>query len=288
MRNNEDRLGVKHPSEPPLPDTVENNSSNSEAQPALQFVTPTEFVELPTKGKFYPEGHPLQGQEVIEIKHMTAKDEDILTSRSLLKKGVAVDRFLQNVIIDKRIRVEDLYVGDKNAIIVASRANGYGNEYSTRVTCPVCASANDYSFDLSEAKIKSADDADQQHKHVGGDQFLVALPKMNVEVTIRLLTGKDEKRLLQIQERARKNKLPETTLTTQLKMYVMAVNGNFDPLTVGALIQNMPASDSRYLREAYKSIVPDIDLTQWYTCDVCGNEEEMEVPFTTDFFWPKR
>ena len=71
-------------------------------------------------------------------------------------------------------------------------------------------------------------------------------------------------------------------------MYLVAVNGNSDPQTTSALIQNMPASDSRYLRETYKSIAPNIDLTQWYTCDVCGNEEEMEVPFTTDFFWPKR
>ena len=287
MRNNEDRLGAPRPSEPPPLNNIQESPTNPEAQPqALQFVTPTEFVELPTKGRFYPEGHPLHNVDVVEIKHMTAKDEDILTSKALLKKGLAIDRFLQNIIVDKRIRVEDLYVGDKNAIIVSSRINGYGREYSTRVTCPVCSSADEFTFDLGTAKVKTPDEA--ECKHLSEDKFLVKLPKMNVDVIIRLLTGKDEKKLLQINERAKKQKMPEANLTTQLMMFIVSVNDVSDPLVIRNLVQNMPASDSRFLRDAYKNLCPDIDLTQWYSCDVCGNEEEMEVPFTTDFFWPKR
>jgi len=290
MRNNEDRMGVQHPSEPPPPSTpnAENTSSSDVAPAPLQFVTPTEFVELPTKGKYYPEGHPLHGEEVIEIRYMTARDEDILSSRALLKKGIAIDRFLQNILVNKQIRVDDLYVGDKNAIIIASRINGYGNEYATRVTCPVCGSAGEYSFNLEEAKVSFVEEKDSKNEHVGDGQFLVTLPKMNVTVTVRLLTGADERKMLQVQERARKQKLPEQTLTTQFKMFIVAVNGDADRQVIHSLIQNMPASDSRHLRDVYKDLAPNVDLTQWYDCEVCGNEEEMEVPFTTDFFWPKR
>ena len=124
-----------------------------EARPTLDFATPTEFVELPSKGRFYPEGHSLYQQETIEIKYMTAKDEDILTSPTLLKKGMAVDRFLQNVILDKRIKVSSLLSGDKNAILVASRINGFGHEYTTKVTCPACAAVSENAFDLSEVGV---------------------------------------------------------------------------------------------------------------------------------------
>jgi len=119
-RNNEDRVGAAgSDTSAPTPDLVNEKSP-------LTFTTPTEFVELPTRGRFYPEDHPLHNVEEIEIRFMTAKDEDILSSKTLLKKGVAIDRLLQNVIVDKRINVGDLFVGDKNALIVASRITGYG------------------------------------------------------------------------------------------------------------------------------------------------------------------
>ena len=134
MRNNQDRLGaVNKGEEPPV------QQQPQQVEQTLQFVTPTEFVELPSRGKFYPEGHPLHNTEIIEIRHMTAKDEDILTSAALLKKGLAIDRFLQNIIVDKSINIADLLVGDKNAIIVASRISGYGAQYEAGISCPSCA-----------------------------------------------------------------------------------------------------------------------------------------------------
>jgi len=96
----------------------------------MDFVTPTEFVDLPSLGK-YPEGHPLKGKESIEIKYMTAKDEDILTSRSLLKKGMAIDRLINNLIKDQNIDPAHLYIGDRNAIIIHARASAYGTDYKT-------------------------------------------------------------------------------------------------------------------------------------------------------------
>jgi len=291
MRNNEERLGARPtadaPPLPSLPSAPEKQNITAPDPAPLHFVTPTEFVELPTKGKFYPEGHPLHNEEVIEIKYMTAKDEDILTSRSLLRKGLAIDRFIQNVIVNKNIKIDDLFVGDKNAIIVASRINGYGQEYETRVTCPVCNESSENTFDLGETKTNSIDLDNCSHKHVGSGQFVIKLPKMKVDVTVRLLTSADERRITQIQERARKQKLPEKNLTTQFKLFIVSINENNDSAVIDSLIQNMPAADSRYLREEYKKFVPNIDMKQWYSCAICGNEAEMEVPFTTDFFWPK-
>ena len=121
MARNRERVGAQKINNDPPPQALGNN----EAAP-FSFVVPTEFVELPSEGRYYPEGHPLHNQETIEIKHMTAREEDLLTSRALLKKGVALERLLDSVIINKNIRAADLLVGDRNAILIAARISGYG------------------------------------------------------------------------------------------------------------------------------------------------------------------
>ena len=126
--------GVQQHDTTPPPQAMQNEGGGG-----FSFVVPTEFVELPSQGKFYPQTHPLYGQDSIEIRQMTAKEEDILTSKTLIKKGVALDRVVDNLIVDKRIKQDSLLVGDKNAIIIAMRVSGYGNEYNTRVVCPSCA-----------------------------------------------------------------------------------------------------------------------------------------------------
>jgi hypothetical protein len=124
----------------------------SEASDLFAFVNPTEFVELPSKGLFYPEGHPLHNQAVIEIKHMTAKEEDILTSEALLRNELAIDRLLESVIINNNIKVGDLLLGDKSAILIATRITGFGPFYDVSAPCPSCGKESDYTFDLNELK----------------------------------------------------------------------------------------------------------------------------------------
>ena len=115
-------------------DAVAATAPTTPAAPAsLSYVTPTEFVELPSRGKFYSTDHPLHGKEVIEMRYMTAKDEDILTSPALLKNGIAINRLIENLIVDKNIAIDSLLVGDKNAIILAARISGYGEQYNVKV-----------------------------------------------------------------------------------------------------------------------------------------------------------
>ena len=161
MRNNEERSGAR--------EVAAETPPQAQMANPLSFVVPTEFVDLPTKGRFYPEGHPLHNVEEIEIKFMTAKEEDILTSRSLLKKGVAIEKMLQNLVMDKSIDVESLFVGDRNAILVAARISGYGPEYKTSITCPACATTQTYEFDLQEAKTSGFLDNPEILSTVEGD-----------------------------------------------------------------------------------------------------------------------
>ena len=285
-RNNENRVGSSAPTGDPPASEVVNTDNGS-----LSFSTPTEFVELPTSGKYYAEDHPLHNEETVEIRYMTAKDEDILTSRALLKKGLAIDRLLENIIVDKRIKTHSLLVGDKNAIIIAARITGYGEKYDTNITCPVCSTTQEHSFDLNDKKSvtdNSKTFEEYDISETNDKTFTILLPRTNVTVEMRLLTGADEKRLATAAEKRRKHKLPESGMTEQFKLFIVSVNGHTDMNSVHSFIENMPASDSRYLRTAYAAIMPNVDLTQEFFCIACGYETEMEVPFTPDFFWPKR
>jgi len=286
LSRNKGRVGGKksNASDPPQ-SVIQNNEGGS----PLAFVIPTEFVELPSEGRFYPEGHPLHGQDCIELKQMTAKEEDILSSRTLLKKGVALDRVIESIIIDKTIDPDSLLIGDRNAIIVATRVSGYGNEYSTKVTCPSCGVSTKYTFDLNEANVYTGTDAAQLEieDHEDGT-FTTKLPKTQLDVRFRLLVGRDEKGLLDAATKSRKRKGPENNITRQLANMIVAVNEDSSAEAINYLIHNVPSLDSMHLRMAYKLAAPNVDLTQYYECEECEFSQEMEVPLGAEFFWPDR
>jgi hypothetical protein len=283
MRDNEDRLGALPTEDAP----ITNMPVQAENKP-LSFVAPTEFVDLPSKGVLYPEGHPLKGRKSIELKFMTAKEEDILTSRSLIKKGVAIDRMLESLIVDKNVKVEQLLLGDKNALIVAARISGYGASYKTTVTCPACGTTGKHDFNLSELAHHTCDDWEKFGATLTeSGTFKFSLPRTGAVVEVRPLFGADELALVELMEKKKKLNMPEETTTTQMKSYVMSVNGNKDKAFIKQFIESLPALDSRTMRLLYKELMPNVDMNQDFTCSSCSFEQEMEVPFTVEFFWPK-
>ena len=282
-RSNRERVGTSQTGGemPPAPIGAPPKISDP-----LNFVVPTEFVELPSEGKFYAEDHPLHETTEIEIKYMTAKEEDLLTSVALLKKGVALDRMLRNIIVDKTINIDDLLIGDKNAILVAARVSAYGADYSVKVSCPRCTAVTDHNFDLSMGNINSPGLDDNTFMTDHGT-FKITLPRTEAVVEVKLLTGHDEKKLNNLRNHRNKNKLGDLVLTDQMKAYIVSVNDITAVGSINQFIENMPAFDSKYLRTSYQKIVPDVDMKQDFECIVCDHEERLEVPFNTEFFWPK-
>ena len=289
-RNNEDRMGVRAADDAP-PASIVDEPANKPV--GLSFIVPTEHVELPSKGMFYPEGHPLHGEETIEIKHMTAKEEEILTSRTLLKKGIAIDRLLSNVILDKRVNVNNLLVGDKNAILVWTRMLAYGPEYSAKITCPSCGENSEHSFDLQAGSVTHPESfgPEDGFTKVTDNTFGILLPKTQVLAEVRLLFGEDETYLSRVLERRKKQKLinhlTDSLLTEQMKRAVVSLNGVTDRQQINEFIMNMPAADSRHFRRVYTTLTPNYDLKQEFGCQHCGELTDVEVPLTAEFFWPK-
>jgi len=271
-RNNEDR-------------TKTRRAQAEAVDPAavLDFVTPTEFVELPSRGVGYPSGHPLHEKETVEIRFMTAKDEDILTSRSLLKKGVALERLIDNLLVEKTFKAKDVLVGDRNAIIIAARSSAYGHLYETKVQCPSCQAPNKVVFDLSKPLIIDGDLEEFEAEETNTGTYIVETPKSQIKVELRLLTGQDESKIMKMMS---KNKNEEELVSTQMKLYIQSVNGHAEAAYVNYFVENVPAYEARWLRQCYESLAPNIKVSEDFECESCGFEQEMEVPFNTDFFWP--
>jgi len=283
LSRNKDRVGGSHTtSADPAP-----QASSPEA--TFSFIVPTEYVDLPSKGAFYPSDHPLHGQDSIEIKQMTAKEEDILTSRTLLKKGVALDRVIQSVIIDKNIDTDSLLVGDRNAIIIATRVSGYGSEYNTSVTCPACGDNQNFSFDLNSAASISNEPFEHEDLVNNDDgTFDLSLPRTQLNIRFKLLTGVDERRLIKGFTTSSKNKKneEESNITDQLRNIIVSVNNNTTTEAIDYVVENLPSADSRHLRNVYRQAAPALNLSQGFTCAECEHEQELEVPLSADFFWP--
>lgn len=284
-RNNEDRVGSPAQQGDTAP--IENDEQEAQAAPALNFTTPTEFVDIPSKGFYYPENHPLHKKDSIEIKYMTAKDEDILTSKSYLKKGIAIDKLLQNVIVNKSIDVNSLLSGDKNAIIIAARTTGYGASYQTKINCPACGASGQIDFDLDEEPRMTGSEEVEGVEDNGDGTFVATTPRGSIPVKMRLLDGSSEKKLLKLTTNKKKNNQPESTLSDQLRMAIVSVGGQEDQMMINMFIRSLPASDARYLRDVYSKKMPNVELKHNYECQSCGHEQELEVPLTSDFFWPK-
>ena len=238
---------------------------------------PTEMVDLPSRGYFYVDGHPLSKGKV-EVKYMTAKEEDILTSQNLIQQGTVIDALLQALIVDKSIKVGDLLIGDKNAIMLAARILGYSKDY-------------DFEYDGVEQKtdlsVLEPLDVDFSKVTRGENQFSFDLPNSKRPVTFKLLNGNDENQIaLEIKAREKISKAQSSELTTRLKTIILSVDGNSEKPYINNFVENEFLSvDSLAFRTYLKSITPDIDMTTTVV-DSNGKELTVTIPITVRFFWP--
>jgi hypothetical protein len=239
-----------------------------------EFKFPTEVVELPSKGLVYPEGHILRSGKV-EMKYMTAKEEDILSNQNFISKGIVLDKLLESLTLGK-FDIKDLITGDKNAILVASRVLGYGKEYSFTYD------GKEYTVDLSTLENKLFNESLVSSKGT----FIFTLPNSGTKLEFKLLNEKDEEKIKQEIEGLKKiNKESSTDITTRLKYQIISVDGNEDKIAIKDFVDNyLLASDSRALRAYIKMISPDVDLVTPVMID--GVEEDIDIPINLNFFWP--
>ena len=242
-----------------------------------EFKFPTETVELPSKGLVYSKDNPLSSGKV-EMKYMTAKEEDILTNQNYIKDGSVLDRLLKALIVTK-VNYDDLIVGDKNAIMVAARVLGYGADYTFKYENEAVT------VDLSELETKYLDEDKLVEK--GVNNFSFELPHSKIPITFKLLCNKDDRSIKnEVKGLQKLNKKSNPELSTRLKYTITSINGDSEAKTIREFVDKMMlARDSRALREYIKSFQPDIDLKFNHESSD-GIVEEVSLPMTVNFFWP--
>jgi|TARA_B100001094_G_scaffold331288_1_gene399096 hypothetical protein len=253
--------------------------------PKEQPKFPTEAVDLPSKGLLYPKGHALS-EGSIEIKYMTAREEDILTSQNLIKKGVVIDQLLKSLIISK-VSLDELLIGDKNAIMLAARILGYGKTYATDTTCTHCGAVEkECEYDLTLFEHKPID----ENQFKGENKFEFKLPNSGRVIEYKFMTHKDEQDAAIEVDRMKKAMGGRTQeVTTRLRKQIVSVDGNEDKEFINNFINNeFFAMDSRAYREHYSESQPDIDFSTVFSCPSCGENSDVDLPISVNFFWPSR
>ncbi len=272
-----------------------NQSSNQKVVKESKF--PTEIVDLPSQGLLYPKDNPLSSGKV-ELKYMTAKEEDILTTQSYIKQGVVIDKLLQALVVSngegKAVKFNDLITGDKNAIMIAARLLGYGKDYQVKMQDPFSGERQTENIDLSE--VSNIDLHDTILKNKNSNAFTFILPTSKKKIVWRILNHGNERKIDHLKkEIARKNKrakirtkdVADPSLSLRLKMAVISIDGDDDRNTIDSFIDNqLLALDSRALRNQIAEISPDVDLKFTFVSAETGDEKEMEIPIDVQFFWP--
>lgn len=261
---------------------VSRGLSSQQQATQKSYPFPTEIISLPSKGLCYPESNPLSKGE-ITIKLMTAKEEDILTSTNLIKKGIQLDKLLESIVVEPGVNINDLLIGDKNAILITSRILAFGSEYEVTINDPEEKEAVEVSVDLSKIKIKEIDEAKLNREN----EYDYLLPISKTPIKFKLLTHGDELAINKDMEASQKTLKTSNEITTRYRRIITEVDGNRDVGYISTFVTNrLLAGDSRGLRKYIGEITPDLDLNFEYQSPYTGESEVLRIPFGIDFFYP--
>lgn len=256
--------------------TMSNIAHNHNTSSDDEFKVPTETIQLPSKGMFYP-----NKKSFVEIKYMTAEEDNILFSEDLIKSGKVLDVLLDSVIKDKDLRPDDMLSGDRNYVLISARRTGLGDDYKPgKIRCESCRQDFEPTVDLSLLKSR-----DLELEPDSDGLYEVTLPVTKLTIKFRLLRGSDEKRLSKSMEKKGSSKISRL-ITERYLLQIMEVNGNKDKTYINRFISAMPTKDSLFFREYNKQVEPGLDLNYEFECSNCGHLQERDVPITSKLFYP--
>lgn len=245
---------------------------------------PTEVINLPSKGWFYPADNPLSSGQ-LELKMMTAKEEDILTSPNLIQKNIVLDKLLEAVVINKAISLDDMLICDRNAAFFAIRRLAYGDKYEAKLTCGRCGKENAVSIDLGKMDNRPFD---FEKYPKGENSFTFKLPYCGKTVTFKMLTKRDENAIeVELKGMEKVSKDLRREITTRLGHIIIAIDGVTERAQIRRFVnEELVSKDSLALRSHLRELMPDIDTTFDFVCQSCGLERKEETPMGVEFFWP--
>jgi len=248
----------------------------------------TETVKLPTLGLLYEKNHPFHNKKEIMIRHLTAKDEDMLTTKSLIKSGELVNLLIKEIIQDKNVDLNTLYIGDKNAILIFSRIYSFGSEYKAIAPCKFCGSTDEYTFDISSVPVNflQVEPVEPytnlfEYKTSKGNVFVFKLMTQEISKLIE----EDINSQLKFNKKHANYNAIEKNSTLSYYHTIHSINGKTEKKDIMSFLETMPIVESRELRKYIKQITPDVEFKKEIYCTNCGQRSEVDLEFNSSFFW---
>jgi hypothetical protein len=256
--------------------------------PSSGYTTPTEFVDIPSEGMLYSQEHPWHNIKSVEVKLMTAKDEDILISQNYKEKGETVNKLLESLIISPRCDVKTILEGDRDAILIHARITSFGNLIEQhRTFCSVCSSVNTMNVELEQQFTNTWKILLEQKivEHIGESSFSLVLPKSKKKIIIRLLDFNDYALLREDAKKRKEYNLPENTVSAKIAQSIQEIEGNTDPLYIRSFVENgLSAYETNYILKMLEELNPSVDTSFTYVCPFCNSTETSRIPLGLSFF----
>jgi hypothetical protein len=239
------------------------------------------MIDLPSKGLVYPKENALSAGQV-EMKYMTAREEDILTNVNLLRQGLAIEKMLKSL-IKTEVKYEDLTLGDRNALLVAARILAYGKEYNLKYANPNTGQEEVIVVDLQKLAYKNVD----LSLFSNNNEVSYELPFTKNTVTFKILTIEDDKKIDDEAKGIKKALGQDAGISLRLKYQLTSINGDRSTKTIRDFIDSgaLLSRDSNPLRQFISSVTPDIEMKTTVSL-ADGTETEIDVPMTAEFFFP--
>jgi len=260
--------------------TKEDNATPATPTSHSGYQVPTDFVDLPSKGMFYSEGHPWYQKEKVEVRYMTTREEDILSSQVYAESGVMFDKLIESVTVDN-IRSVSLLPGDRNAILINVRKNSYGEEYQFTSVCNKCLNGFEHTVNLSELKNKELKINDLS----GENTATVKLPISKREIEFKIASTEDLNYINKQAAQRRKHGLEGGATADFHRRMIVSVDGDSSATTINTLVPALLLRDSKFLQKKYEYYKPDVDFVFSHACEACGHESKGGVPVGLNFFW---
>ena len=293
-RNNSRRRQVQQDTKPQSMPGLPPGTSPPDMGPT--FVVPTEFVDLPTRGSFYADTSTMYGVERVEVKYMTAKEEDILVNQDYVSRGIVFDKLVESIMVDKSIKVEDISDIDKVAIMASARKTGYGESFVQNFTCEACKKDVDFEFNLETLIENALGESEENPEGASFDEekglFTYDLPVSKYKVVCKVLNNDDFKYLIDLEKQRNKHSIHFSYTVEFLRKIIVEVidtkrsnNPITNPEVISQFLDYIPALDSKKLKTVHNSLTPSFRLHQEVECPSCKTTQEKEVPFSWAWFW---
>lgn len=258
--------------------------SMGESKPSTDLNGATFFLELPTKGRFYPDNHPFHDKETIEIKMMTTKEEEILTNPSYVEKEMTVEKLLESIVLEEGFEVNEIFETDKLAILIGARIDAYGEDYPAIIACGGCEKEYTFNINLKEV-IGNVRESDIEK--TDKNSLIIEVPKSKKVIEFRLLLPSEIASIERTVEKMKKLNINTSLMTEFYKRIILSIDGETNRDNIGQFIDNLKIMDSRFLSAAYYKSLPTLNTVFKSACAHCGQEQEGGMPIQANFFFPE-